>query len=496
MNILILSAEVAPLAKVGGLADVAASLPIALRDSGHDARLVMPGYAMALHQADFPATKIRDFRVEMCSGWSEWVALYEIDLHGVPVYLIGCDKYFGKATESAKVYTEGYDQYLFFAKAALALSAELEWPIDVVHANDWHTAFAPVFMREHDALEWDHVASIFTIHNLAYQGEFGIDVLDRAGLPRSLYNMHQLETYGSVNFLKGGCVYADQVNTVSPSYAREIQTSEYGCRLEGLMKHLDAYGRLHGILNGIDTEEWNPATDPHLHNHFSASDPSGKAACKQELAAELGLDVSDETPLMGVVSRLSSQKGMDLLLNVADRLIAAGGRLIVQGLGDAWLAEQFRELAQRHPRHFAFAERFDAALAQRVYAGCDLFLMPSAFEPCGLGQMIALRYGTVPVVRQTGGLADTVFEGVNGFVFEERSSEPFWQALQRAFAAFADPEQWSNLRQGALEGDYGWERSAAEYVKLFEAAIAHRQLPDRLGVPSRSVGSPVPLAEA
>lgn len=472
MKILIASVEVAPLAKVGGLADVAASLPKELIEKGHDARIVMPAYAMSLTNPEFPVSVVAEFKVEINSNRSVWATAYETRLGDVPVYLIDGENFFSDATESAKVYTAGYEQYLFFAKAALELCLQLEWIPDTVHANDWHTGFLPVFMREGSTV-WDSTSSIFTIHNLAYQGEFGIEILDVAGLPRSLYNHHQLEAYGSVNFLKAGCVYADHVNTVSPTYAQEIKTPEYGCRLDGLMRHLSDYGRLSGIVNGIDLGEWNPATDPHLSAHFSASDPSGKANCRRALADELGLP--QEGPLMGVVSRLSSQKGMDLMLEVADGLLEGQASLVVQGLGDHWLAGQFRALQGRYPGRVRFVEKFDAALAQRIYAGSDMFLMPSAFEPCGLGQLIALRYGTIPVVRQTGGLADTVFEGVNGFVFEAKIAGDFLAATNRAKAAFAESATWSQLVALALQGDYGWTKSADAYLSLYRHTLDRRR---------------------
>jgi starch synthase len=242
--------------------------------------------------------------------------------------------------------------------------------------------------------------------------------------------------------------------------------------LEGLMRHLSAFGRLSGILNGIDTEEFNPATDANLPARYSSADLSGKRECKKGLQEELNLPVSTDTPLMGVVSRLSSQKGMDLLVEAVAELIEGGAAIVVQGLGDSALAQQMASLQEAYPESFRFVEKFDAALAQRIYAGCDMFLMPSSFEPCGLGQQIALRYGTIPVVRHTGGLADTVFEGKNGFVFEERTSQAFLAACARALAAYRSATEWQRFVLSALRGDYSWSRSAREYVELYERALA------------------------
>ncbi|HZH97566.1 MAG TPA: glycogen/starch synthase, partial [Fimbriimonadaceae bacterium] len=372
---------------------------------------------------------------------------------------------------STTIYLPGSDQHLFMARGILAAMEEIGWIPDVLHCNDWHTGVLPVVLREDSSERWSGTASVFTIHNLAYQGEFGIEIIERLGLSHGLFNMHQLETFGSFNFLKAGAVYADQVNTVSPQYAQEIQTPEFGCRLEGLMGYLAEQGKLHGILNGIDMGEFDPAKDRHIPAHFSAADPAGKRVCKEEVLKELGLTPEPGVPLMGVVSRLSGQKGMDMMIEKAEDLFALPAQLIVQGLGDAWLAERYRELEARFPNRFRFVEKFDADLAQRIYAGSDIFLMPSAFEPCGLGQMIALRYGTIPVVRRTGGLANTVFEGENGFVFEHKSAEEFLASCRRAVEAYGDPERWNRIVTTALEGDYGWTRSAKEYEAMYERAL-------------------------
>ncbi|HMS56531.1 MAG TPA: glycogen/starch synthase [Fimbriimonadaceae bacterium] len=466
------SVEVAPFAKVGGLADVACSLPVALREKGSDCRTFMPGYPLALSDPRLGAKHLRDFRVEVHPGWHEWVSLHEGSYRGVPIYLIGSSHFEG-ATSSDKIYTAGSAQYLLFSKAVIEAFSELEWIPDVVHANDWHTGFIPVMLREQHP-DHEGIATVYTIHNLAYQGEFGIEVLDEAGLPRCLFNMHQVEAYGAVNFLKSGCAYADQVNTVSPTYAREIQTPQYGCRLEGLMAHLNQFGRLSGILNGIDQDEWNPAEDYALPAHFSPASLEGKATCKLELLKEVGLPTDASIPTFGVVSRLSNQKGMDLILGCVDALLDSPANLIIQGLGDPWLDDQFRLLAKKRPDRFAFVPLFDADRAQRIYAGCDFFLMPSAFEPCGLGQMIALRYGTVPIVRRTGGLADSIIEGENGFVFEDQTAGALMQCIERALAQFSSPS-WQSLVVHCLNEDFGWSKSADAYLGLYDRALHHRR---------------------
>jgi starch synthase len=470
MNIVFVSSEVAPYAKVGGLADVAGSLPQALAKLGHRPTVVMPAYRMIL---DDPRWAVKDLietlPVAVSSKWKVDGWVKELDMEGVRVLLIGGEGFF-QATASSEIYTPGIEQYLYFSAAVLETIHALDLKPDVVHCNDWQTGFVPVLMREKQSRRWNRTATIFTIHNLAYQGEFGFDILDRLELPHRLFNHHQLETWGKVNFLKSGCVFSDQINTVSPTYAEEIQSPAYGCSLEGLMSHLGRQGRLHGILNGIDLKFFNPETDPALPANFSADDLSGKIICKSRLQAELGLPVRPAAPLMGIVSRLSSQKGIGLVLDVMPRIADSKGQLIVQGLGDPLIANRLRDLEAKFPEHLRFVEEFDADLAQRIYAGSDMFLMPSAYEPCGLGQMIAMRYGTVPVVRKTGGLADTVFDGTNGFVFEEFTADALWDALEEAIETFPGIADWGRYVVGGLNSDHSWERSARTYIDLYQRA--------------------------
>ena len=339
MRILFASAEVAPFAKVGGLADVAGSLPLALQARGHEVKVVMPAYQMILDR--WSPQRSVDFEVRMNPYWTARATLHEVHAEGLTLWLIeGCG-FFSGIGRSEEVYTPGRDAYLFFAQAALEACLATEWTPDIVHAHDWHMGFLPVLMRETRGGRWEGVASCITIHNLAYQGEFGPDTLEVAGLPKSLYNMHALETYGAVNFLKSGCVYADQVNTVSPNYAQEIQTGEYGCRLDGLMGYLYDQGRLRGILNGINVHHHNPATDPDLPVNFSVDDLSGKAASRTQLMEELGLDPDTNAPLLGVVSRLSNQKGFDLNRNWdAPNDVSKRPEILAQKTAiEAWLKE-------------------------------------------------------------------------------------------------------------------------------------------------------------
>lgn len=475
LKILFVAVEVSPLAKVGGLADVAGSLPKALKKLGHDVRIVMPAYQMILDDPRWDCRQVANMVVPDGRHANKHAFISETKVGDVPVYLVGTDEWFTDTVSSDTVYLPGIERYLFFSEAVLALPEAVDWMPDVVHCNDWHTGFVPVLMREKYGPQWLHSASVFTIHNFAYQGEFDTDVLDRLELPRSLYNPRDVEAWGRVNFLKAGCVFSDRVNTVSERYAEEIQTPEFGCRLEGLMQHLSQLGRLSGILNGIDREVFNPSTDPVVPKPFSVEDPSGKSCATAELRKRLNLEHRDDVPVLGVVSRLSGQKGLDLLVSIAAEVAALPAQLVVQGLGDPWLVDRLRELEAAHPARIRFINAFDEEMAQLVYAGSNMFLMPSAFEPCGLGQMIALRYGTIPIVRRTGGLADTIFEGENGFVFANKNAEDFMAALRRAKRAFDKPEAWSRLVQNALKADFGWDRSARAYAELYEKAVKPRR---------------------
>lgn len=472
MRVLFSSVEVAPLAKVGGLADVAGSLPQALAARGHDVRIVMPAYGMALDGAE---QVLHDVPVRMNGGWTAKMNLWRSHLKGVETWLIGSPGTFENTRRSEEVYAYGRDTYLLFAQAILEACRDVNWIPDVIHANDWHTGFLPVLTREKGGKTFADTATVFTIHNLHYQGIFGPDTLDAAGLPSSLFHADRLETFGAVNFIKSACVYADRVNTVSPTYAREITTPEYGEGLWGLMGPMLEEGKLSGILNGIDYDFFNPAEDHHIAQNFTAEDLTGKAACKAALQRELGLPISPDAPLLGIVSRLSNQKGFDIILRQAYGMLAQGTQFVALGTGDPWAAQQLRALESEWPESVRFVERYDAPLAQRIYAGSDLFLMPSAFEPCGLGQMIACRYGTVPIARTTGGLADTIFEPENGFVFTEKSARQLFDTVGRALNAYQDKAKWTALVQRAMRHDFSWVQRSAEYEKMYGAAVADRR---------------------
>jgi starch synthase len=510
VNILFVAAEVAPFAKVGGLADVAGALPATLKTMGHDVRIVMPAYRMVMER---PGLEIHEatppFAFQVRQGVQRHASVHQTWLPAprgrqlepeqrVPVYLIGNPEpqradggYFRGAIDSAHVYVYDPEIYIFFCQAVLEMLERLDpaWQPDVIHCNDWHTGLIPVYARERKTVKptvASHAATLFTIHNLAYQGDFAPSAWRLTDLPDRLYAVEGLEYYGQWSFMKGGLWFSDRVNTVSPTYAREIQTPEYGAGLDGLMRTLAQEGRLSGILNGIDVDAFDPQQDPCLPAHYSAADPSGKAACKTALQSELGLPVCDRA-IIGMVTRLADQKGLDLVAAIAEQILELPVQMVVLGQGDPGYEQLFTELQARHPTQMHARIAFDVGLAQRIYAGSDLFLMPSRFEPCGLGQMIALRYGALPIVRATGGLADTIQDyrpgtdneaptDGNGFVFSDYTREALLATVERAVAVWEDPAARSQLMRRALSADLAWECSAQEYIKLYhEAANAHRE---------------------
>lgn len=480
MKILLVSAEVAPFAKVGGLADVAGALPKALKAMGHDVRVVMPGYKMIENNPAYDVkTKVKNVDVQL--GWRNMNCSIKQTTIGkdIPVYLVS-SPYFDNSVDSKSVYVSGSEPYAFFAKAVLEMVRQMKpaWKPDVIHCNDWHTGFLPVYKKViygDDPMVGD-AACVFTVHNLAYQGEFDRSVLADYGLPESLFNMEQVECYGSVNFLKAGITFSDLVSTVSPTYACEIQTCAYGCRLEGLLCHLAEQGRVRGILNGIDYEEFNPATDKRIKANYSADDVKGKAKCKKELQSSMGLPTDAKAPVFGLVSRLADQKGLDLIKVAMPKMMELGMQFVVLGTGDPIYEKFFAEMETQYPTQVKANIGFDAKLAQQIYAGSDMFLMPSRFEPCGLGQLISLRYGTLPVVRATGGLADTIVDykagdpASNGFVFTQYTTEAMMDAVTRSVEAFGRKSEWNKLVHAALSSDFSWGASAGCYVDFYSKA--------------------------
>jgi len=475
LRIIFVSAEVAPYAKVGGLADVAGSLPKALRALGHDVRVIMPRYGR-VDPARFELQPAVDAFPVPLPDRHEPASLRQTTLDGsVPVYLVESERYF--ARESIYGYPDDGERFLFFCRAVLEAPKQLDWRPDIVHCNDWHTAIIPNLL--HTTYEDDpfyaETATVFTIHNLAYQGVFDQKLLAMTGLGGGFLRPQIGERSDQIDLMSQGILYADVVNTVSPTYAQEILTPEYAEGLESVLRYRKA--RLFGILNGLDTERFDPATDQHLTARYDVANLDRKVENKLALQREGSLAEDPSIPMVGVVSRLADQKGFDLLEPIIEPLLSeAGVQLALLGTGDQHYQDLMRRVGERYPGQAAIALTFDVALAQRIYGGADIFLMPSRYEPCGLGQMIAMRYGTVPVVRRTGGLADTIIdyqpstgEG-NGFVFEKYTSYACFVALLRAVETFRRPEEWRMLQRRGMEADLSWAASAQRYVELYRKA--------------------------
>jgi len=469
MKILFASAEAYPLAKVGGLGDVAGSLPKALRALGHDVRVVLPKYQRVRDVKEDLGT----FSVRIGGGTHE-ARLRTSAIDGVPVYLVDHPPFFDRP----KVYEYEDDgkRFAFFGRAILDLLPAADWWPDVVHVHDWHSALAAAFLRttHADDARYRPMRSVLTIHNLQHQGLFGRDLFDWTGLPAEAWNPEGVEFYGQFNFLKAGIVYADRVNTVSPTYAKEIQTEEYGEKLDGLLRSRAA--KLSGILNGIDTDVWNPAKDTLLAQTYTKTTVEKKAKNKAALQREVGLAADAKAPLIGIVGRVTGQKGFDLVTPVLPEILGMGAQVVLLGTGERRYEEPLAMLAKENPS-FVAALKYDEALAHRIYAGSDFFLMPSRFEPCGLGQIISLRYGTVPIVRATGGLADTVTDVTanpkagNGFVFAEYTSEAFLDAARRGLEFHRKGRGWKPLQQRGMAADLSWKASAKAYADLYQDAM-------------------------
>ena len=473
MQVVFASAEAAPFVKTGGLGDVAGSLPRALVAAGADVIVMVPKYGTIASEYTDRMEHVADFYVSL--GWrNEYCGLERLVIGGVTYLFIDNERYF-KRDYPYGFFDDG-ERFAFFSKAVTESLQHLPegFQCDVLHCNDWHTALAPVFLREfYQGLPlYERVKTVFSIHNIAFQGQYADtilnDILGMAHIPNAARQLRCDER--SINYMQGALDYSDAITTVSPSYAWEIQTPEYGEGLDGILRRRSNV--LSGILNGIDTDAWNPATDPMIHANYSAADMSGKKACKAALQEELGLEVRDDRPLMVMVTRLTRQKGMDLVTYALDRILSGGVQVAVLGTGD--YEEPMRYFANKYPGTCAARITFDNALSHRMYAGADMFLMPSLFEPCGLSQMIAMRYGTLPVVRETGGLRDTVapynqFTGEGtGFTFANFNGDEMGDAVFRGARLYWDDHAaWDHLVQNAMAADFSWVRSADEYMNLY-----------------------------
>ncbi len=468
-RILFVTPELEDFIQVGGLAAVSAALPRALRNLA-DARIVLPGYRSVLRQIEQAGQQVQI--IGTCPARAAMPACdigRTATVDGLPVYLVLCPALYER---DGGPYTDAHgrdwaDNDLRFARFALA-AAELAtgavdptWSADVVHANDWPTALVPAYL----AWQNSHIPTVLTIHNLAYQGLFPKQTLGRIGAPDSAFKIDGVEFYGKVSFLKAGLVYASHLTTVSETYAHEITTPEFGCGLEGLLAKRSRANELTGILNGID-ETWDPRTCPDLKQPFGDCDWDARSVNGNHLRQEFGLALS-RGPLFGLVARLVYQKGVDLVLATAETIIQSGGQIVVMGRGEPKFEHALREAQRRQPKDLGLALRFDDAEARMIFAGSDFYLMPSRFEPCGLSQMYAQRFGSLPIGRRTGGLAETISDGKTGFLFRDSSSESLLGGICRAFAAFGQKRKLNVMRSGAMAKTYGWANSVRTYSALY-----------------------------
>ena len=471
------SSEAVPYAKSGGLADVSGSLPTALADLGCRIHLFLPFYREIMKK-NFPLQRSSKGLAPVIGKKERSIDVYSHDSSpGITVHFIREDSFFDRSGlygEGGVDYRDNGQRFALFCQSVLLACDDMRIEPDLFHLHDWQAALLPVFLKHRPDL-FPSLASrptLLTIHNLAYQGLFPPATLESVELPRDLLSVEGLEFYGNVNFLKGGILSADAVSTVSRRYCREIQTTEYGNGLEGVLAL--RRGDLYGILNGVDYETWNPASDPHLAAVYSLADPSGKEACKEDLLDRMALPADLSRPLMATISRLIDQKGFDIILPLVPSLVKLGYRYILLGTGEARYEKAFSELAEEYPDDVAVKIAYDETLSHQIEAGADFFLMPSRFEPCGLNQIYSLRYGTVPIVRATGGLDDTVmnFEtsagSGNGIKFEEYSPAALLQGARRGIDIYSNPSWRSRIMSNAMRSDYSWRSSAFEYLDLYK----------------------------
>jgi starch synthase len=471
MRILYVASEAAPLIKTGGLADVSGALPAALRKIGIDCRVLIPGYPVVMYKLESTKQVARFDNLLDAEAKPLAARLLLSSMPGseTPLYVLDAPSLFARSGGPYQD-SEGLDypdnalRFALLSQVAAMLASDaspIDWQPDILHCNDWQTGLAPAYLR----LSGSMTPTVMTVHNLAYQGIFPPETLAEINLPPHSFSIEGTEYYGNLSFLKAGLYYANHITTVSPTYAHEIQQPHLGMGMQGLLA--SRQHQLSGILNGIDTNEWNPAGDRHLPVEFSARAPAGKKHCKHKLQEELDLEPLADAPLFGMIARMAHQKGLDLVLAVADGIVDRGGQIALLGTGEKAIEIAVRALVARHPGKVAALIGYNEGLSHRIEAGSDVFLMPSLFEPCGLNQMYSLRYGTVPIVHATGGLRDTVEDGITGFVFHQPTPHALWLAIERAFDAYAKKPVWKKLMQTGMSRDFSWEKSALAYQALY-----------------------------
>jgi starch synthase len=479
MKILLASSEVHPFSKTGGLADMAGVLGKALARAGHEARIVTPRYRGVREQ--FPQMRRVDWQFDLPLGARRVSAeLWSLEIEaGLTVYFVHQPEFYHRAAlyqEDDISYPDNAERFIFFSKCVSHLARYLPWRPDIVHVHDWQTGLVPaLLLHQRRAEGWGKPPpTCLTIHNLAYQGIFPARAFALTNLPGDFFTVEGAEFYGQLNCLKAGIVFANVITTVSPRYAREITTEEFGHGLDGLLRRRRE--RLFGILNGVDHEEWNPANDPLLPQAFSVTRPAGKTACKLALQKEMGLPEATDAPLFGTISRLADQKGVDIQLGALEEMLSANIQFILLGSGSRAYERGYYELVRRFPAQVAVRVGYDEGLAHRIEAGCDFYLMPSRFEPSGLNQMYSLRYGTIPIVRAVGGLDDSVIDlsqdaaRADGIKFHEYSSRALAKAIRKALALYQQPDLLRRYRRNAMKANFPWDRTVGEYLKIYKAA--------------------------
>ena len=470
LKVLFVTPEIHPLIKTGGLADVSGALPAALRELGVETRVLVPGYPKVL--AGAKNKRLRHTFHDLPEADEVRLLSASLPGSGVPLLIIDCPLLYqrdgGPYQNPSNIdWPDNAQRFALLSRIGAILGSDASphsFRPDIVHCNDWQSALVPAFLH---FMPGNKAATVMTIHNLAFKGIFPPHVVAEVGLPPSCFSIEGVEFYGSFSFLKAGLYYADHIATVSPTYALEIQQKALGFGMQGLLSKRS--NSLTGIVNGIDTSDWNPATDPHLVQGYDARHMAGKTANKLALQEKMGLKRDPDIPLLGMISRITQQKGVDLLLEIAPLLLQENVQIVLLGTGETVLENGFRNLAHAHPAKVGVTIGFDEGLSHLIEAGADLFLMPSRFEPCGLNQMYSQRYGTPPIVHATGGLTDTVEDGLTGFVFEPMTAEAFLSSIRRALAVYRDKQAWQAIQCNGMTRDFSWKKSAEDYLALYKS---------------------------
>lgn len=485
MKVLYVSSEVAPFAKTGGLADVSGALPVRLRSLGCDVRVMTPFY-QCTRKAGLPYEVLfKSLKIPIGQTLHAGEILTVEHAESVPIYLLRHDGFFDRNQLYGTIqgdYPDNAERFIFFCRCALETCRRLQFVPEVIHCNDWQTGMMPAYIRNSSQTGglFERTATVFTIHNIAYQGIFPKQMFGLTALPASFFNINGLEYWDNMSMLKAGLVYSDIITTVSRRYCREIQTEDYGCGMEGILA-----GRsndLHGILNGADYTEWDPSHDQFIMSPYSIEDLKGKSDCKRDLLDAYQLPARlMERPVLGCISRLIGQKGLDLVAGIIEPLMRLDVGFVLLGMGDNKYQQLFTSIGKRYPQNAGIKIAYDNALAHRIEAGCDMFLMPSRFEPCGLNQIYSLRYGSIPIVRATGGLDDTIedydarSEKGNGFKFQQYSAAALLATIRRALRLYQDKPRWQQLIKTCMQYDFSWDSSARQYIELYQLAIAKKR---------------------